>query len=111
LLSAIAQVESGNRDELIGPRGERSRYQISETVWRQHRRWAAFDRCRGHAAYDVAFAHLRWLDAKLPTNHTARREYVLSWVWHGGLSSWDRKSARLHDYANRVSNLYREALG
>jgi hypothetical protein len=60
LLACIAAVESGNRDEKIGKRGERRKYQISEAVWYQHRTFPGRfeDWCHGRDAQIVAEKHI-----------------------------------------------------
>lgn len=123
LLWAIAEVETGQRDDVVGPCGSRSKLQISYAVWRQHTPLTSYDefvrRCNKRQAEWCAIKHLRWLELNLP-RHTMtevyQREYALGWAWHKGLTSWERYSSGAsfswteasfaHDYAYRVSNLY-----
>lgn len=104
LLDAIAQVETGNRDHLIGPSGERSRYQISRLVWRQWNGSAPFHKCTGPAARACAYDHLLWLHTHLPSPDI----YSLAYSWRGGLTAYRHKAINgaYHDYATRVVNLY-----
>lgn len=133
LLWAIAEVETGQRDDVVGPCGARSRYQITETVWKQHvspvarpfshRNFKSV--CKGDAAAVVASKHIDWLNANIPRltiTELYERWVCLAWAWHGGLESWTRYTRavgqhsvmwassptadRLNDYAIRVSNLY-----
>jgi hypothetical protein len=111
LLHCIAEVETGNDDSKIGPKGERSRYQISRTVWEQHYEAYTFDKfCKGCFAKGVAHEHLLWLDRHIPHITPIERdfrEYALTWCWHGGLSTWNRAyDINLNNYAVRVTNLY-----
>jgi hypothetical protein len=115
LLFCIALVETGNRDDLIGPGGERSRYQITERVWRDVLRssWEPFENCKGIMADSVARAHLLWLDSSLPGTsplEETHRDYVLAGCWHGGLESFvrGRWNTKIVNYAGRVSNLYND---
>lgn len=124
LLWAIAAVETGHDDTRVGPCGSRSMYQISETVWKQHidRRGRPFSYrnfatvCRGNTANEVAYSHLRWLDANIPRRGVLEcdfREYALAWAWRGGIGSWLKtqpwkRGLELNNYAARVSNLYVE---
>lgn len=123
LLHCIAQVETGNNDLKIGPKGERSRYQISEKVWYQHWPTRPFYRCRGDAAMYTAVDHICWLDRNLTYGvWDTFKTYPLAWCWHGGLESWTdynsnrksmslntRNTVRLCNYATRVCNLYDDA--
>ncbi len=119
LLRAIAEVESGNDDLKVGPRGELSRYQIHANMWYQHRKDLNFQMaCNGLRAKDCAMVHLAWLDKNLPRESSVEvsfREYALAWCWHGGLSTWvhergqapsGERRRRLNNYAVRVTNLY-----
>jgi hypothetical protein len=135
LLKCIAQVESGTLehpegdDSRVGPKGERSKYQIKQIVWDQHFKYCRgpiFFRecCSGETANVVALKHIRWLDSSLPRTTPIEkgfREYALAWCWHGGLSSWKEAGPeyefwkqpaklriRLNNYATRVTNLYVE---
>lgn len=127
LLYCIAEVETGNDDTKIGPGGERSRYQISEVVWRQHQdlthrdsewmKWYWQQCCKGDDAERVAMRHLLWLNSHLPHTtslETDLRDYCLAWCWRGGLHAWktNHPSNRINinNYAVRVSNLYQDYL-
>jgi hypothetical protein len=133
LLHCIAVVETGNDDSKVGPKGERSRYQISKVVWNQHRGFLVPSAvsehdfrtyCKGNEAQVVATWHLKWLDRHLPrisiTEHDFRH-FALAWAWRGGLSSWENQDKPYHvptekrveynNYATRVTNLYADLHG
>jgi hypothetical protein len=59
-LLAIALVESGNNPKAIGAHGERGRYQITATVWRQHTK-KPFTLAHTDFAHTVAERHVTWL--------------------------------------------------
>lgn len=130
LLRCIAEVETGNDDTKVGKNGERSRYQISITVWSQHIDpvsdifwYRNFEReCNGDIAKQVALRHVQWLDKTIPRISITEvhfRPYALAWAWHGGLESWTHQDdlarfqhstrVRLNNYATRVTNLYDDA--
>ena len=108
LLQCIAEVESGNRDDLVGPCGARSKYQITERLWYQYSplNFAFF--CKGDRAYFIAREHMDWLYEHL----NQPSAFWLAYAWHGGLTAAtnDFQSAKVHklrhDYATRVTNLY-----
>lgn len=120
LLRCIAEVETGNDDTKVGPKGERSRYQITEAVYRQHFGFPVYSACSefshrtfcvGDVAHDCALRHVRWLDSTIPRLSPMERdwrEYVLAWAWHGGRDSWIRNlnPHKNNNYAVRVTNLY-----
>lgn len=120
LLWAISQKETGGKDTIIGPSGERSKYGIMETVWSQHNTevHGPFSSCRGNAAHWLGHRHLYWLDRNLPKvsmTEIYNRPYALAWCWHGGLSSWPHGTKKkpmrvLHAYATDVTNLMNDRL-
>ncbi len=126
LLHCIAQVETGNDDTKVGRDGERSRYQISNFVYRQHLPEFSFRDASMDSLHWVAWLHVQWLDKNLPRKYDIERnmrEYALAWAWNGGLKSWTYWPATRHDliqydmpvtvrcsnYAVRVCNLYTDA--
>jgi hypothetical protein len=136
LLRCIAMVETGTKenpdgdDTRVGPSGERSKYQITFNVWKQHQdlthddsewmKWYWQQCCNGEDAKHIAMRHIRWLDKTLPRKSALEREmreYVLAWAWNGGASSWNThlstgsylngwNNVKYNNYATRVSNLY-----
>lgn len=127
LLHCISLVETGNRDDAVGPGGERSRYQISRAVWKQHMHdflvWEPdgkgneilcpinFERhCKNANAWDCAERHILWLDSSLP----GTGPFWLAFAWRAGLERTRQQiqesciSENLFDYAKRVTNLYND---
>lgn len=103
LADALAQKETGaGWDGRPGPKGELSRYQITEIVWRQHST-EPFAQARIESkARDVALAHLEWLAAQI--RRAGQRVTVerLATCWHFGASHARRSSA----WGTEVANLY-----
>lgn len=118
LLQCIAAVETGGDDSKVGLRGERSKYQITYAVWRQHMPhmpkradWAR--NCRGAVADALADRHARWLMAQ--NQNTEVSVYWFAYCWHRGLTGFEtdqrtfefrRGWTPAQDYARRVVNLY-----
>lgn len=106
LLHCISQVESGGDDSLVGPNGELSKYQISRSLWYEHRPTISFFQCYGVAAEQFAEWHLERLRAIFGDS-----VYWLAYAWNGGVTR--ARHDRLHavggapaNYAQRVWNLY-----
>lgn len=124
LCACLAEIETGNRDDVVGPCGELSKYQISYSVWVQHSTPRLSSRdcfqrfCHTIIADALALRHVQHLDNTLPrisSLEVRNRVYVLGWGWHGGVTSWTCQNklsalrhASLHDYAERLSNLYHD---
>lgn len=120
LLYCISAVETQHDDSLIGPSGERSRYQIKESVWRQHNGASApfLTACRAHWAYFTAVDHVGWLERKLSAPASVQS---LAWCWKEGLEAYTRANSNRSGmcnnlesyvrgtyYARRVTNLYND---
>jgi hypothetical protein len=105
-LEAIAAKETGLRwDGQPGPCGELSRYQITETVWRQHMAPAPFALARDPAqARTCAVKHLHWLIAQIERHGLAVTPQHVATAWHFGLSRAGRRS----QWGIEVANLYRD---
>lgn len=119
LLKAIAQVESGNDDTKIGKAGERSRFQLMESVWIQHTRHRPFTQrnfttlCKGRDAIYVAWEHVLWLNNNIPWNtdlESIYRDLAISEAWSVGLDAYLRNQIPLakRNHATRISNLYND---
>lgn len=116
LLAAIAQVETGTRNlnrpsKKVGRSGERSAWQITETVWRQYTRTkfvAASTDAR--LANTIAALHLRTLSLTFEAHGILPTPYRLAVAWNAGASAAIENAVgpRTHDYAQRVTNLYHE---
>lgn len=105
-LDCVAEIESGGNDSAIGPCGSRSRYQLSQAVWRQHTS-RPFTSCRGPQARAVAEMHLDWLLSNLPEPSV----YWAAFAWRVGLRATKLiyNGDKTHvdcTYAQRVSLLY-----
>lgn len=125
LLECIAEIETGNDDTKVGACGSRSRFQISEKVWRdffapatqgyaQHFK----DMCHGDVARFVAKGHLQWLDRNIPRvslMERYERSWCLAYGWNAGLDGYKamqakRGSNRSLDYATRVHAIFKSRL-
>lgn len=106
LLAAIALVESGGNDAAIGRHGERSRYQITRTVWRQHMGRLPFVQCttKPKLARQCAERHLGWL----VKNGVVKTSHPLAYSWNLGLFRYNYKPINWssYSYAVRVDNTY-----
>jgi hypothetical protein len=112
LLMAIAMVESGNRDWVVGRHGERSRYQIMERTWKQHSSMPFHVHARSHSrSYKVSEAHIAWIRARIPEQNRAQVFHV-ALAWKIGLTNWKQHVFYPHDedYARRVVNIYESAV-
>jgi hypothetical protein len=112
LLMAIAMVESGSRDYVVGRNGERSRYQIMERTWKQHSSIPFKDHARSPSrSYKVAESHIAWLRARMPENKMAKVKEV-ALAWKVGLTNWKQGVwfPNDEDYAKRVANLYTDSV-
>lgn len=116
LLLAIAMVESGNKPEAIGAKGEVSQYQITKPVWRKHAPNVIFDPKQPWQATAVATKHIRLINGNL---HPAlrNRPFWIAVAWNGGPGAVEKSkvngeySARhvpkkVQDYADRVRAMY-----
>jgi len=105
LLACIALVETGGDDTKIGKSGERSKYQISETVWHEYQPSYEHKYCYGLRAYRVAISHITWLHS-----HIGPSVFALALGWHVGLENWRAARFQLPQryYGERVRNLYND---
>ncbi len=108
-LFALAAVESGGNDNLIGSHGERGRYQIRCTVWKQHAVAGYFDAhvTDPQASTECAITHIKWLwEHGVPET-----PLDTAYAWRHGLRGWERmheslRSIRADDPARRVKRAY-----
>lgn len=127
LLSALAAVETPGEkhpDLAVGRAGERSRYQISAAVWRQHaaeaRRetdklphppaWTgdfSTDAADPVKAAAVGELHLIWLCKQLEKHRQPVTVETLAAAWKSPEATFNgHMSAGVRDYSGRVGNLY-----
>lgn len=110
LAKCIAEVETGRRDTARGKVGERSQYQISEPVWRQHFPRRSFRECYGISADECALRHLTWLYDNLPYESN----FWTAFAWNAGLARAKVQLTQFvidkpaFNYAQRVINLYND---
>ena len=112
---ALGQVESGERDKVIGKHGEVSRYQIRENVWKKYNThyypasWTDY-----HTAAQVAYQHMRWLQEEY-TKHTNKdaNSTELYVMYNAGFDYYKKRkfdmskvSYDIRERAARFTNLY-----
>ena len=110
LLACIAAVESGNRDWLVGSRGELSKYQIKHSTWNDIHKRSKFvlqpfkTHCHGLYAQIIAEVHLDWINHNLIFS----TPWKLACAWKTGLTIADWGGGTPLDYerATRITNLY-----
>lgn len=109
-LDAIAEVESGNNPNAIGPKGERTEYQFIAATWSRYTkvpfRFAGRDR---NISRQVARDHLQSLKREMTDLGFGASPVVLAaaWRWRPASPAVAAKS----DRAQRVVNLYVDLLG
>lgn len=106
LLDCIAQVETGRVDKARGAAGERTRWQITHTVWKQHSK-LPFNSSKPEAER-IARAHIAWIRTNLARNGFPDWPYLIAVAWNGGMSVAYKadRPRRVEDYASRVTRLY-----
>lgn len=102
MLDAIAMVETGNREDVVGKHNEKGAYQLTPKVARQvggHDRAAA-----------RRWLHVVMLDMKRAGIDVNAFNTALS--WNGGVPTVKRGRAAMstYDYARRVRNTYESLL-
>jgi hypothetical protein len=114
-LSALAAIETGGRDEVIGTRGELSRYQIMPSVWKKH---FAKQQCKLHIPAEAkrcAYVHVLYLEYKFMEANGNRKPSAaqLYAMWNLGLSGFRRRGwltsncpAVVRERAERFANIY-----
>jgi hypothetical protein len=103
-LRCIAEVETGNRDGLVGRNGERTRWQIKPSVQKEYNLAAIAAWLRGQNIEGIEHWHLNRLIRLTGTQHP----YGLAFAWNQGAAAWNsgRRTRAGRDYAARVTNLY-----
>ena len=98
LLEAIAEVETGNRDGVIGAAGERGRYQLSRPIQRVV---GGYDRAAAQRWMKVVLADMQKYDIPICA-------YNLAYIWNSGIHAVrkGRIPMSTYDYGARVNNIY-----
>lgn len=112
LLTAIAMVESGGNDHVVGAAGEVSRYQITPANWKTLTdipiRRAVYE----HEATIAATLNVQRIQQVLPKPIRQNPYWIAAaWNWGPGrtIEAWSQANGmppRINDYAQRVINLY-----
>lgn len=105
LLSAIAEVETGNNSAMVGQSGERTRLQIAPETW------VRFSRLPHSAAAThpqetdrVARAYLASIRSRLKSRGVPVTPFFIAAAWNAG-PGWSSLPASTIAYADRVANL------
>lgn len=103
LLSAIAQVETGNNPRKVGRYGERTRLQILPETWRRFSRrpQSVHDRAETDR---VARAYLGFIRHRLEVRGLPQTPFYIAASWNAG-PGWRHLSRGTISYAERVTNL------
>lgn len=116
LVEAIRLVENTPRG-FVGRQGERSEWQFKPATWSQYSdkpfTWASESRALCVAEQQrVAYAHVAWILARLPSLGRPTNSYQVGIVWCAGYGAAeeDRITHAQYDYADRVHNIYHELL-
>lgn len=115
-LRALSSIESDNNDNAIGSKGERSRWQIRRSVWKQHFPGGGDGRGYMPFARDCALLHITWLEEQYrkyaKRNPSASQLYCM---WNMGWAGFKRRDclvskcpAVVQERAERFANLYSE---
>lgn len=112
LLRALAEIESGNQDDAIGPCGEISAYQLMKYNWRKHTSLPYSYASNRVIAREVARKHLRAVKADMlaarpdMTDEMLNNPFLLGIAWKYGPRGIKPLTDAKIDYGSRVSNLY-----
>lgn len=112
LLDAIRQVESGNRWNQVGSRGELGAYQFMALTWHAHTTRPFSDAKDPQKAEQVALEHLQWIRAGLRALGLPVDAYHIALVWNAGIGRIARHevTATQRERARRCRDLYRSLL-
>lgn len=102
-LRSISAIETGHNDNAIGLKGERSRYQLSHAVWRQHYRGKTDNRRNPKQATQLAIIHITWLqDQYLKSKDRKPSAAQLYAMWQLGFEGFKRRQMLISSCSNRV---------
>src|SRR5882724_174932 len=105
LLSAIAEVETGNNSALVGHSGERTRLQIAPETWVRFSRLPHSVAASHPQETDrVARAYLASIRSRLKARGLPATPFFMAAAWNVG-PGWNRLPSRTIAYAERVENL------
>src|SRR5882724_115195 len=105
LLSAIAEVETGNNSALVGHSGERTRLQIAPETWVRFSRLPHSVAAANPQETDrVARAYLASIRSRLKARGLPPTPFFMAAAWNVG-PGWSRLPASTIAYAERVENL------
>jgi hypothetical protein len=112
LLKAIEYAEN-TPNHVIGPKGERSKYQITHTVWhmwstKPHETASSNHLPDIQETTRVAKHHIHHLRSVLNQSEAPDTPYFIALSWTAGLHATlnDAASDRKRDYASRVETIY-----
>lgn len=113
MMEAIAAVENSKHYE-AGPSGERSIYQITQTVWEAHSGEpfilaSVYSEDANREIARVVRRHIQWIRERRHHLHLEGSEvYQVALVWKAGYSRCLAKKIRPvdYDYAARCENVY-----
>ena len=117
-LKSISAIETGHNDNAIGLKGERSRYQLSRAVWRQHYGRKTDNRKNPKQATQLAILHITWLQNQyIKSNERKPSAAQLYAMWQLGFEGFKRHhmlisscSNRVQERCERFANIYTEEI-
>jgi hypothetical protein len=105
LLSAIAEVETGNNSSVLGHCGERTRLQILPETWRRFSKLPHSVSASNRAETDrVARAYLASIRDRLKLRGLPETPFFIAAAWNAG-PGWKTLSSKTVAYAERVTNI------
>lgn len=115
-VAALAQIESGGRDNKIGANGERSKYQIMKSVWDDYHKdldQTPFEKCKGRLATATAIAHaVRLRDRFFDRKGIFPSSAQFYCMWNMGFEGFAKRDflvsacpRRVQERAERFANL------
>jgi hypothetical protein len=105
LLSAIAEVETGNNSAMVGNSGERTRLQIAPETWVRFSRFPHSVAASNPQETDrVARAYLASIRTRLKARGVPTTPFFMAAAWNVG-PGWSKLPASTIAYADRVANI------
>lgn len=106
-LRAIAEIETGNNNALVGRAGERSKYQFMRATWEQYSLvpHGKISSVKYAAEIErVAKTHLNWIQSALRRHGYSVTVYNCAVVWNKGFTGFRRYPDS--EYGRAVENIY-----